>query len=183
MYKVLIFGDSLVQKLPVEKCSEKLKFHVECMPGLKAVEVVDGERLRDGYNNILTRALEEDDYDYCVICLGTNDVNASIKDVVHNLNELCRIVTKRGVVPVRVFLHGCHDKFNTLYSESCDSKVSVGNGDFEEEDAVFCEYFLGLTRGKAGSKTDYLEKDGIHLTRLGRKKFVEDIVATIMEVL
>ena len=178
MYKVLIFGDSLVQKLPTDHCSEKLKFRVDCMPKIKVSEVVDGERLRDGYNNIFTKALEESGCDYCVICLGTNDVNASIKDVVSNLNELCRICTKKTVVPVRVFLHGANDKFNTLYEESVGNLNAYQNAD-EEEDAVFCEYFLGLAAGKS----DYLEKDGIHLTRLGRKKFVEDIVATIMEVL
>ena len=145
MKKVLIFGDSLVQGLDFES-SFKYQYHVESYPGFLAKDLQD----------LLKISINEDTYDFVVICCGVNDLGHgyNAKEVVDSLLTLQCMVNSSQVIGV--YLHPCFNTFNEFYSEKSLDNI------------CFCDFFYNLD-------SHDLDHDEFYLTLQGKQHFVESL--------
>jgi hypothetical protein len=117
MKQVLIFGDSLVDKLIFEDSFE-YSYHVESYPGFLAKDMVE----------LLTITLTETKWDYVVLCFGTNDLGHGFlpEETVNHLLQLHQLISCTLIV---CYLHE-QDIFNELYAEKT------------RHDVFFLDFFL-----------------------------------------
>ena len=146
MKKILIFGDSLVEKLEFENSFE-FSYHVESYPGWLARDIKE----------MLEISLKEDYYDFIVLCFGINDLGHGLlpQEVVKSLILLHNLIHAAKIKIIAINLLN-HDLFNELYGQAADDSVE------------FSAFFYDLEMG------DLLE-DGLHLSEQGKLHFAESL--------
>jgi hypothetical protein len=124
---ILLYGDNMLAWLRALPAASNKMVHSlvnRCSPDRKVSDALDQEEKQKG----ISHYLQEEDYDVCVICLGTNDLASgeSPQVVVGNLMKLIRILQKH---PIQLGVFGF--PFSRLASEElqrqltdCKSNVS-----------------------------------------------------------
>ena len=143
--KILCFGDSLFENLPMEDSLE-FEYHIECFP----------VKLAKDMHADLNIALKESKYDVVVLCAGVNDLGHGLlpQDVVNSLLELHNICSQHQCDVIAVNLHSpMFELFNELYDEQSDANMQ------------FCTFFYHA------KVNDFDSDDNIHLSAEGKDHF------------
>lgn len=152
MKKVLIYGDSLVDGIKLDQ----FEYSLECNPGFTTRDFLVQEEKDIG----LTSLLDEDNYDYLVLIMGTNDDLYSQQQIEESHANICNLVKYLDVSTKLIVCTIMNEKWNNCLR---DLNLEFTICDFLNEEI----------------DTTFLENDGVHLNKKGKELFSQSLYTRI----
>lgn len=151
MYKVLIYGDSLSEGLILEDFDTT----IETRRGYTTEDFLNEEKKDIG----LSMLLSEDQYNYLVIVMGTNDERYNFWQIDESVSNIVTLLENIDQSKTKVII-------STIMSDAWNKKLDKLKLDK-------CKYLHEYL------SNNLLDSDGVHLNVTGKKEFSNKITESI----